>query len=151
MPGRGFRLERLLRIVRISEDRYLLNLAVARRAEAEAQAQLMAATEASEWLVGAMREATAQIDPLRMTLGWAAMDAAEGRVAGAAARLRERQSLTAQRRGELTETSRGRKSLEHLRDKHLARQRLEWSREEYRLADEHAAVQRSSREADGQC
>ena len=151
MSGRGFRLERLLRIVRISEDRYLMNLAVARRAEAEAHGQLVAAKEASEWLVGAMREAAGRIDPLRMTLGWAAMDAAEGRVVDAAARLQERQSTTAQRRGELTETSRGRKSLEHLREKHLARQRLEWSREEYRLADEHAVVQRSSREADAKC
>jgi hypothetical protein len=149
LPGRGFRLERLLRIVRLREDGYLLNLAVARRAEAEAQNRVAAAREANERLISAMREAAGQIDPLRMVLGWAAMDAAEGELADAAAWWRERQACTVQARSELTETSRGRKSLEHLRQKHLARQLLEWNREQYRLADEHATVQRTSREVDG--
>ncbi len=151
MRGRGFRLERLLRIVQIRESHYLLQLAVTRRAEAEAHARLEEAGEARTRLVSAMREAADCIDPLPMTLGWAAMDQAEARVAAATSRWQERHLLTLQSRRELTEAARGRKSLEHLRKKHLVRQQFEWNREEHRQTDEHATVRRASREAEDRC
>ncbi len=144
MPGRRFRLERLLRLTRMRERQCMLALGLARRQEAAARDQVHEALARRGLLVAAMREAAASPEPTELASAGAALAWASRRVVEHRQELEERQAVAAARLAELVEAGRGRRSLERLAEQHLAAQESLRRQVLLREADEHA--QRGSRD-----